>query len=103
MDCSRCSSPRSISEPVLMIAPAMPETEAGPAPIIRVRDLVVGFRDRNILKGLNLDIRAGEILGFVGPSGQGKSVLTRTILGLNPKPAGPIGDFGPRVDELTHP
>ncbi len=56
-----------------------------PAPIIRVRDLVVGFRDRNILKGLSLDIRAGEILGFVGASGQGKSVLTRTILGLNPK------------------
>ncbi len=56
--------------------------------IIRVRDLVVGFRDKTILKGLNLDIRRGEILGFVGPSGQGKSVLTRTILGLVPKRSG---------------
>lgn len=71
-------------------------------PIIRVRDLVVGFRDRNILKGLSLDIRAGEILGFVGPSGQGKSVLTRTILGLNPKRAGTIEVFGRDVDELTY-
>ena len=85
-----------------MIAPAMPETEAGPAPIIRVRDLVVGFRDRNILKGLNLDIRAGEIMGFVGPSGQGKSVLTRTILGLTPKRAGTIEVFGRDVDGMTY-
>ncbi|WP_200905701.1 ABC transporter ATP-binding protein [Methylobacterium sp. ARG-1] len=85
-----------------MIAPAMPETAAGPAPIIRVRDLVVGFRDRNILKGLNLDIRAGEIMGFVGPSGQGKSVLTRTILGLTPKRAGTIEVFGRDVDGMTY-
>ncbi len=43
-----------------------------PEPIIRVRDLVVGFGDRVVMKGLDLDIRRGEILGFVGPSGQGK-------------------------------
>lgn len=71
-------------------------------PIIRVRDLVVGFRDKTILKGLTLDIRRGEILGFVGPSGQGKSVLTRTILGLVPKRAGTIEVFGQDVDTLTY-
>ena len=71
-------------------------------PIIRVRDLVVGFRDKTILKGLNLDIRRGEILGFVGPSGQGKSVLTRTILGLVPKRSGRIEVFGHDVDALTY-
>ncbi len=70
-------------------------------PIIRVRDLVVGFRDRTILKGLDLDIRRGEILGFVGPSGQGKSVLTRTILGLIPKRAGTIQVFGQDMDGLS--
>ncbi|WP_238314131.1 ABC transporter ATP-binding protein [Methylobacterium crusticola] len=69
--------------------------------IIRVRDLVVGFGDRTVLKGLNLDIRRGEILGFVGPSGQGKSVLTRTLLGLVPKRAGTIEVFGEDVDGLT--
>ncbi|MET7246490.1 ABC transporter ATP-binding protein [Methylobacterium sp. EM32] len=69
--------------------------------MIRVRDLVVGFGDRTVLKGLNLDIRRGEILGFVGPSGQGKSVLTRTLLGLVPKRSGTIEVFGEDVDRLT--
>lgn len=69
--------------------------------IIRVRDLVVAFGERTVLKGLNLDIRRGEILGFVGPSGQGKSVLTRTLLGLVPKRSGTIEVFGEDVDRLS--
>lgn len=69
--------------------------------IIRVRDLVVGFRDRPILNGLNLDVRRGEILGFVGGSGMGKSVLTRTIIGLLPKWRGVIEVFGRNLDEVT--
>lgn len=77
--------------------PAPPSRDA----IIRVRDLVVAFGDRAVLKGLNLDIRRGEILGFVGPSGQGKSVLTRTLLGLVPKRSGTIEVFGEDVDRLT--
>ena len=70
-------------------------------PLIRVRDLVVAFGERTVLKGLDLDIRRGEILGFVGPSGQGKSVLTRTLLGLVPKRSGTIEVFGEDVDRLT--
>ncbi|MEE7478313.1 ABC transporter ATP-binding protein [Methylobacterium hispanicum] len=69
--------------------------------MISVRDLVVGFRDRTILKGLDLDIRRGEIMGFVGPSGQGKSVLTRTILGLIPKRSGTIRVFGQDMDGMS--
>ncbi|WP_018042211.1 ABC transporter ATP-binding protein [Methylobacterium sp. 88A] len=69
--------------------------------IIGVRDLVVGFGDKIVMKGLNLDIYRGEILGFVGPSGQGKSVLTRTILGLVPKRSGTIEVFGEDVDGMT--
>ncbi|KQP08245.1 ABC transporter ATP-binding protein [Methylobacterium sp. Leaf99] len=69
--------------------------------MIRVRDLVVGFGSKIVMKGLDLDIRRGEILGFVGPSGQGKSVLTRTILGLVPKRSGQITVFGEDVDGLT--
>lgn len=69
--------------------------------IIRVRELVVGFGARNVMKGLDLDIWRGEILGFVGPSGQGKSVLTRTILGLIQKRSGTIEIFGEDVDGLT--
>ena len=67
---------------------------------IRVRDLEVGFGERTIMKGLDLDVYRGEILGFVGASGQGKSVLTRAILGLVPKRAGTIEVFGQNLDEL---
>ena len=56
--------------------------------IIRVRDLTVQFGSRRVLDGLNLDVKRGEILGFVGASGAGKSVLTRTIIGLVPKAPG---------------
>ena len=52
--------------------------------IISVRDLVVGFGDHNVLDHLTLDVRRGEILGIVGASGSGKSVLMRTIIGLVP-------------------
>jgi len=57
---------------------------------IRVRDLVVGFGDKVVLDHLSLDVRRGEILGLVGASGGGKSVLLRTIIGLLPKRAGSI-------------
>jgi phospholipid/cholesterol/gamma-HCH transport system ATP-binding protein len=70
-------------------------------PIIRVRDLEVGFGERTIMKGLDLDVHRGEILGFVGASGQGKSVLTRAILGLVPKRAGTIEVFGQNMDGLS--
>jgi phospholipid/cholesterol/gamma-HCH transport system ATP-binding protein len=69
-------------------------------PIIRVRDIVVGFGERTILNHLSLDVTAGEILGFVGASGGGKSVLTRTILGLVPKRAGTVEVFGEDLDTL---
>src|SRR5215212_6505290 len=69
--------------------------------VIRVRDLEVGFGERTIMKGLDLDVYRGEILGFVGASGQGKSVLTRTILGLVPKRSGTIEVFGEDMDGLT--
>jgi phospholipid/cholesterol/gamma-HCH transport system ATP-binding protein len=69
--------------------------------VIRVRDLVVGFNNRRVMDGLNLDLYRGEILGFVGASGAGKSVLTRTILGLIPKSAGTIEVYGRDLDGLS--
>ncbi len=73
---------------------------ANEEPIISVRDLFVGFGDRMVMKGLNLDVYRGEVLGFVGGSGQGKSVLTRAILGLVPTRAGSIRIFGKDRDKL---
>jgi phospholipid/cholesterol/gamma-HCH transport system ATP-binding protein len=67
--------------------------------IIEVRDLVVDLKGVRILNGVTLDVYRGEILGFVGASGAGKSVLTRTILGLLPKQQGRIDVFGVNLDE----
>jgi len=61
---------------------------------IRVRDLVVGFGRQTVLDHLSLDVRRGEILGLVGASGGGKSVLMRTIIGLIPRQGGTIEVMG---------
>jgi phospholipid/cholesterol/gamma-HCH transport system ATP-binding protein len=58
--------------------------------LIGVHDLVVGFGEQIVLNHLALDVRRGEILGVVGASGSGKSVLLRTIIGLVPKRQGSI-------------
>jgi phospholipid/cholesterol/gamma-HCH transport system ATP-binding protein len=66
-------------------------------PAIRVRDLVVGFGEHVVLDHLALDVRRGEILGLVGGSGSGKSVLLRSIIGLIRPQAGEIRVFGTDV------
>jgi len=67
--------------------------------VIRVRDLVVGFDRQRVLNRLSLDVRRGEILGLVGASGGGKTVLLRAIIGLIPKREGRIEVMG--VDRDT--
>jgi phospholipid/cholesterol/gamma-HCH transport system ATP-binding protein len=69
--------------------------------IVRVRDLTVGFGPRNVLEGVSLDVHRREVLGVVGGSGSGKSVLLRTIIGLLPRRAGTIELFGQDVDRLS--
>jgi len=64
---------------------------------IRVRDLVVGFGRQTVLDHLSLDVRKGEILGLVGASGGGKSVLMRTIIGLIPRRSGAIEVMGHEI------
>jgi phospholipid/cholesterol/gamma-HCH transport system ATP-binding protein len=69
--------------------------------VIRVRELVVGFGSTTILDHVDLDVYRGEVLGFVGGSGAGKSVLMRTIIGLLPKRAGRIDVFGRDLATLS--
>ena len=70
--------------------------------VIKVQDLVVELDARRVLNGVHLDLLRGEILGFVGSSGAGKSVLTRTIVGLLPKTAGRIEVLGVDLDKADH-
>ena len=67
--------------------------------IIRVRGLVNRFGEQVVHENLDLDVRRGEILGVVGGSGTGKSVLMRSILGLRRPDAGEIEVLG--VDALS--
>jgi phospholipid/cholesterol/gamma-HCH transport system ATP-binding protein len=67
--------------------------------VIRVKDVVVDLKENRVLNGVTLDLYRGEILGFVGASGAGKSVLTRTIVGLLPKQEGRIEVFGVDLDQ----
>lgn len=61
---------------------------------IDVKDLVVGFGPRTVLDRVTFDVRRGEVFGFVGGSGSGKSVLMRSITGLQTPEAGEIEVFG---------
>ncbi|GAA0331212.1 ABC transporter ATP-binding protein [Sphingomonas oligophenolica] len=63
-------------------------------PTISVRGLRTSFGDTVVHEGLDLEVRSGEILGVVGGSGSGKTVLLNTILGLKRPDAGDVTVFG---------
>ncbi|MBY3502674.1 ABC transporter ATP-binding protein [Rhizobium laguerreae] len=71
--------------------------------VLSARDVTVGFGSKVVLENLNLNIYRGEILGFVGASGTGKSVLMRTVLRLLPRRSGTIKILGQDFDELDEP
>ena len=70
------------------------DTNAADEIVISVRGLKNCFGDQVIHDGLDLDVRRGEILGVVGGSGTGKSVLMRSIIGLQAPLEGKITVFG---------
>jgi phospholipid/cholesterol/gamma-HCH transport system ATP-binding protein len=65
--------------------------------LISVRGLRNVFGEQTIHDGLDLDVRRGEILGIVGGSGTGKSVLMRSIIGLQTPDEGEVTVFGQPV------
>ena len=74
------------------VEPADPLNED--APPIEVRDLVTRFGDNIIHDHLNLTVPKGEVVGVVGGSGAGKSVLLNTIIGLREPQEGSVKVFG---------
>lgn len=69
-------------------------------PVIRVTGLRNSFGDQVIHENLDLEVRRGEIIGIVGGSGTGKTVLMRSIIGLQRYTAGEVEIFGRRVSGL---
>ena len=70
---------------------------ADPQIVIRVAGLQNSFGDQVVHKDVSLEVRAGEIIGVVGGSGTGKSVLMRSIIGLQVPSAGAIEVLGENV------
>jgi phospholipid/cholesterol/gamma-HCH transport system ATP-binding protein len=79
---------------------ARPRTDKTRETLIVVEDVMVAFGEKVIMKNVSADVRRGEILGVVGASGTGKSVLLRTIIGLVPKKRGTIRIFGADMDRV---
>src|SRR3546814_12145068 len=70
-------------------------------PIIQLRDLVNRFGTHTVHQALNLDVYRGEILGIVGGSGTGKSVLLRSLVGLQRPAAGVVHVMGNNLRQLV--
>src|SRR5687768_3609680 len=72
-----------------------------PTPIVEVRGLVNRFGPQVVHDGLELTVEQGEVFGIVGGSGSGKSVLLRSILGLQRPQAGEVRLLGRDVTQMA--
>jgi phospholipid/cholesterol/gamma-HCH transport system ATP-binding protein len=72
-----------------------------PAPIISIRGVVNRFGAQVVHDGVDLDVYPGEVLGIVGGSGSGKSVLLRTMLGLQRPKAGTVSMEGKDITAMS--
>ena len=62
-------------------------------PIISIRDLKKSYGEKQVLKGIDLDVFPGQIIGYIGPNGAGKSTTVKILIGL-------LGDFEGEVTIL---
>ncbi len=70
-------------------------------PLIQLKNLEKAFGRQKVLRGVSLDIAAGESLVVIGASGSGKSVMLKHIVGLLKPDAGEVWFRGRRVDDLS--
>lgn len=82
-------------------AAAPPAASSGPETLIEVRGLLSQFGERTIHEDLDLDVERGEILGVVGGSGTGKTVLLNSIIGLKEPEGGTVRIFGHDITDMT--
>jgi phospholipid/cholesterol/gamma-HCH transport system ATP-binding protein len=79
--------------------PRSPE-KAGAREFIEIRDLKKSFGKQQVLRGVNLTVRRGETLALIGPSGEGKTVMMKHIIGLLRPDGGTVTVDGVKVNEL---
>ena len=68
--------------------------------MLQLTAIEAGYRDLTVLHGIDLEVRAGEIVALIGPNGAGKTTLARTIAGLLPVRRGRIQLAGQAVERL---
>jgi phospholipid/cholesterol/gamma-HCH transport system ATP-binding protein len=73
------------------------------APVVEVKGLVNRFGTQVVHDGLDMEVNADEVFGIVGGSGSGKSVLLRSILGLQKPQAGTVRIFGRDITQMDTP
>lgn len=66
--------------------------------MLDVRDLVVGYNQKNVLHGVSLTVNKAEIVALVGHNGAGKTTLMRSALGLTPSSSGSVVFDGQAVE-----
>ncbi len=102
---NRAAAGAFANTPTKKAAPAEKANKAnkanGAPPPIEVCNLHKRFGSQVVFNGLDLKVHRGEILGIVGGSGQGKSVLLRCLIGLLPPDRGQIKIFGHDVAKLS--
>ncbi len=69
--------------------------------MLEIRGLRKAYREREVLRGVDLDVARGEVLGLVGPNGAGKTTLVSIVAGLREADAGSVRVDG--IDALAHP
>jgi zinc transport system ATP-binding protein len=70
------------------------------APPVELTDGAVAIGGRPVLRGIDLEVPAGQFLALMGANGSGKSTLVRALIGLRPLAAGQLSLFGTSIDQF---
>ena len=70
--------------------------------IMKIQNLYSGYGNENIIKGIDLDIAKGELIGVIGPNGSGKTTLLRTMTGILKPQNGKILINSENLSKISH-
>ncbi|BCN30601.1 ABC transporter ATP-binding protein [Anaeromicropila herbilytica] len=66
---------------------------------VEIKDLYMSYGDKDVLKGINLEVHKGEIIGYIGTNGAGKSTTIKIMLGIVEGYTGVVKVFGQDISK----